>query len=361
MPSLEEAVGRMFMIGLRGTELSEGERSLLRDYPFGGFILFDHNLKEPKQILALCRSLREIGGELPRFIAIDQEGGRVHRLPLPFTHFPPAAALGRAGDADLAYRTGLAMARELAAVGVNLNFAPVLDVHSNRANPVIGDRALSSDPNEVARLGMAIVRGLREGGVIPCAKHFPGHGDTAQDSHLELPVVRKEAGELKSVELLPFVQACRDGVEAIMTAHVLYPALDPDYPATLSRRIVTGLLRQELGYDGVVFSDDLEMKAISENYPLEEAVVLCVNAGVDVLMFAHRTELPIQAYEYLCQQAEKNTRIRTRIAESNQRIKKLKLRYLKSFRGMGQDVLTKHIGTTSHRKLAEKIITAGEH
>ena len=349
----------MFMVGLRGTELSADERSLLREYRFGGFILFNHNLNDPKQILALCRSLWDLGEELPPFIAIDQEGGRVHRLPPPFTHFPPAAELGRTGNSDLAYRVGVATARELAAVGVNLNFAPVLDAHSNPANPVIGDRALSSDPKEVARLGTAMIRGLREGGVIPCAKHFPGHGDTAQDSHVELPVVRRELDGLKSVELPPFVQACGDGVEAVMTAHVLYPALDPDYPATLSRNVVTGLLRGELGYDGVVFSDDLEMKAISENYPREEEVVLGVNAGVDVLMFAHQTELAMQACEFLCQQTEENPQIRTGIKKSCQRIKKLKLRHLKSFKGMARDILKKHIGTTRHKKLGEKIIKAG--
>ena len=179
------------MIGLEGEELTPEETRFLRDYPFGGFILFTHNLKEPKQILSLCRSLWKTARETPPFIAIDQEGGRVHHLPAPFTHFPPAAILGQTGSSDLAYRFGLVTAHELSAVGINLNFAPVLDVHSNPNNPVIGDRALSSDPRQVAVLGWAIVEGLRDGGVIPCGKHFPGHGDTAQDSHLELPVMSK--------------------------------------------------------------------------------------------------------------------------------------------------------------------------
>ena len=354
MASLKEKIGQMFMIGLRGTELSADERSLLGAYPFGGFILFNQNLKAPKQILALCRSLWEIGGEAPPFIAIDQEGGRVHRLPPPFTHFPPAAALGRTGNADLAYRTGLATARELAAVGVNLNFAPVLDVHSNPANPIIGDRALSSDPNEVARLGTAVIRGLREGGVIPCAKHFPGHGDTAQDSHLELPAVRKEAGELKSVELLPFVQACRDGVEAIMTAHVLYPALDPDYPATLSRSIGTGLLRQELGYDGVVFGDDLEMKAISGNYSLEDAVSLSLLAGIDTLLFCHDAGQAVKALDFLCREVERKSELRAKVEGSSRRIERLKARALPNFSGAPDNEIQNRIGLC-HKRIAEEL------
>src|SRR3972149_2287009 len=200
MATLKEKIGQMIMIGLKGEELTKEEEQLLRNYSFGGFILFAHNLKEPKQILSLCRSLWEIEKEKAPFIAIDQEGGRVHRLPAPFTHFPAAAALGRTGNTDLAYRFGLATARELAAVGVNLNFDPGVDVHSNPDNPVIGDRSLGPDPKQVTTLGWSVIEGLRAGGIIPCGKHFPGHGDTAQDSHLELPVVEKNIAALKEVE-----------------------------------------------------------------------------------------------------------------------------------------------------------------
>ncbi len=355
MATLREKIGQMIMIGLKGEELTWEEKRLFKDYPFGGFILFSHNLREPKQILELCRSLWEKKKELPPFIAIDQEGGRVHRLPPPFTHFPPAAAVGRTGNADLAYRVGQATARELSAVGINLNFAPVLDVHSNPNNPVIGDRSLSSDPSEVARLGWSIIQGLRDGGVIPCGKHSPGHGDTSKDSHLELPVVERGLAALKSTELPPFVHACRNQVESLMTAHVLYPALDPKYPATLSHAVITQLLRQELGYDGVVFGDDLEMQAIRKNYPLEEAVALSVNAGVDVLMFTHQTEFAIQAHEFLCQRAEKEPEIKARVEESYQRIKKLKERYITSFTGAREEELENLIGLPRHRKIVDEI------
>lgn len=351
----------MVMVGLKGEELTQEEKGLVDEYPFGGFILFKHNLRAPEQILSLCRSLWEFKRDLPPFIAIDQEGGRVHRLPPPFIHFPPAAMLGRTRNCDLAYQVGLATAQELSAVGINLNFAPVLDVNSNPRNPVIGDRSFGSEPRLVTTLGWATIQGLRNGGVIPCGKHFPGHGDTFKDSHLELPSVKKDLARLNSTELPPFIYACQNQVESLMTAHVVYPALDPDYPATLSKAIIGKLLRQKIGYKGVVFGDDMEMKAISKNYSLEDAVTLGVHAGVDVLMFCHDKTSAIRAFDFLHQKSEKDAKLEERIEESYQRIKRLKDRYLKSFKGMGEDLLTEHVGITGHQRLAEEIIKAGEH
>ncbi len=326
MKSLTEKLGQMIMIGLQGEALTQEEESLLKDYPLGGFVLFKHNLREPGQILFLCRSLWEKSKDHPPLIAIDQEGGRVHRLPAPFTHFPPAAALGRTHNSDLAYRVGQATACELSTAGINLNFAPVLDVHSNPKNPVIGDRSLSSDPDEVATLGWSIIQGLRDGGIIPCGKHFPGHGDTAEDPHLRLPAVEKPVEELKTTELPPFLHASRNRIESLMTAHVLYPSLDPQYPATLSQTIIGGLLRQDLGYQGAVFGDDLEMGAISQSCTLRDAARLAVDAGVDVLMFCHRKELALEAFEFLLREAEKDHRVQDRADESFERIKNLKRR-----------------------------------
>ncbi len=355
MATLKEKIGQMFMVGLKGEEVTGEEKQLLKDYPFGGFILFSHNLKEPKQILSLCRTLWETSRKNPPFIAIDQEGGKVHRLPAPFTRFPAAALLGRTQSPDLAYRFGLATARELAAVGINLNFAPVLDVHSNPENPVIGDRSLGPDPRQVTTLGWAITRGLRDGGIIPCGKHFPGHGDTAKDSHLELPVVAKDQAALKGVELPPFVHACRNRIESLMTAHVLYPTLDPAHPATLSKAIIGKLLRQKMGYDGVVFSDDLEMKAICKNYPVEEAVALGIHAGLDVLLFCHETENAVRALEFLCREVEKKKQIKAQAEASYRRIQKLKERYLKTFTGAGEEKLEKFIGLPLHREIVDEI------
>jgi beta-N-acetylhexosaminidase len=352
---LREKVGQMFMIGVQGEALSRDERLIIEQCGFGGFILFAHNYREPKQILSLCRGLWETGTELPPFIAIDQEGGRVHRLPPPFTHFPPAAALGRTGSAELAYKVGRATARELSTIGINLNFAPVLDVHSNPSNPVIGDRSLSSEPQEVIRLGWEIVRGLREGGIIPCGKHFPGHGDTDKDSHLALPIVEKSLAELKAVELPPFVRASRQGIETLMTAHVLYRALDPEFPATLSEKIITGLLRQDLGYDGVVFSDDMEMKAISANYGEEEAAGLAVRAGIDVLLFCDELPRATRVHEFLCAEAERDAAMRARVEESYRRIAQLKSRRLRVFTGVDETEIALRLTRLDHRRIVDEI------
>jgi beta-N-acetylhexosaminidase len=347
MPSLREKVGQMIVVGVEGATVTPDEEKFFKEYRVGGFILFAHNVKEPAQILALCRSLWETKDELPPFIAIDHEGGRVHRLPPPFTHFPPAAALGRAGDPDLAYRAGLAMAGELRAVGINLNFAPVLDVASNPTNPVIGDRAISDDPEEVFELGWEVARGLREGGVIPCVKHFPGHGATDADSHVTLPFVDKELEDLQATELLPFSKACGKRVEAVMTAHVVYPALDRSYPATLSPKIIGELLRTELRYDGVVFSDDLEMKAVSGKYSAEEAAALAVAAGVDELLFCHDRSRAAAALDALARAAESDTDMLNRVEESYRRIRRLKKRALTGFSGAGEEELADLIGVQS--------------
>jgi len=348
-------IGQMMMVGVSGAALTQEEQSIIQEYPFGGFILFSHNCCEPTQIVTLCRSLWKSREQIPPFIAIDQEGGRVHRLPQPFTHFPAAACLGSGQSAKRAYQMGYATARELTAVGINLNFAPVLDVHSNTENPIIGDRSLGSDPRQVASLGTALIRGLRRGGVTPCAKHFPGHGDTNKDSHLELPVVEKTTAELRGCEIIPFAYACRRNVESIMTAHVLYPALDARYPATLSYSIITGLLRQELGYEGVVFGDDMEMNAISVNYGFDKAALLGVHAGIDVLLFCHQLSLAIQCFEAFFKEAARSRALEKRIEESYARILKLKRRHAKAFTGVSEKQLRLRVGTSRHQQLALEI------
>src|SRR5437660_243913 len=311
MPTLREKIAQMFLVGVGAQELTGEERMALEHYSFGGFILFGHNCCDPAQILSLTRALRDTRKGLPPFIAIDQEGGRVHRLPKPFTHFPSAARIGETGDAKLAYRAARAAAEELAAVGINLDFAPVLDVNSNPKNPVIGDRSFASDPQKVIAFSERWIQGLRDGGIIPCGKHFPGHGDTDKDSHLDLPMVNRSLEELEKVELPPFVSACHNGIESLMTAHVVYRALDPELPATLSSNILTGLLRDELHYNGVVFGDDMEMKAISGHYGEEEAIALCARAGIDVMLFCHELPRAVNAFEFLCSEVERDPRLCT--------------------------------------------------
>ena len=345
----------MFLVGVGAQELTSEERMAMEHYSFGGFILFGHNCCDPAQILSLTRALWDISKGLPPFIAIDQEGGRVHRLPKPFTHFPPAARIGETGDAKLAYRAARATAEELAALGINLDFAPVLDVNSNPKNPVIGDRSFASDPQKVIAFGEQWTHGLREGGIIPCGKHFPGHGDTDKDSHLDLPLVDRSLDELRKVELPPFVNACRNGIESLMTAHVIYRALDPKLPATLSHNIVTGLLREELNYHGVVFSDDMEMKAISDHYGEEEAVALCVRAGIDVMLFCHELARAIHAFDFLSSEFEKDATVRSQVENSYNRITKLKQGFLKGFTGIKADQLEKRLARINHQRIVDEI------
>jgi len=262
--NIANLLGQLFVVGLSRPTLDEETRKFLTTFCPGGVILFPHNAPDPQTLLTLCRDLHALPS--PPLITIDHEGGRVQRLTAPFTHFPAAAHLGATSSPFLAGRVGGVMAQELRAVGIDLNFAPVLDVLTNRDNPVIGDRAFSSRPETVARIGGALMLGLQKGGVIPCGKHFPGHGHTNADSHATLPRVDKTFDELMQVEIPPFRRAISAQIGTIMTAHVLYPALDPDLPATLSPTILTGLLRQKLGYRGMVITDDLEMGAIVSHF-----------------------------------------------------------------------------------------------
>ena len=355
MSALQPKIGQLFLVGCRGENVTPEEQLVFEQCGFGGFILFKENCREPRQILSLCRSLWESTEEIPPFLAIDQEGGRVHRLPEPFTHFPSAARVGESRNRDLAYRAGKATGAELALVGFNLNFAPVLDVNSNPQNPVIGDRAFDRTPGQVIETASAWAQGLRNGGIIPCAKHFPGHGDTDIDSHFALPLVGKTLAQLEAVELPSFVHACRNGIEALMTAHVRYAALDTEFPATLSERIVTGLLRHQLGYDGVVFSDDMEMKAISDNYGLEESVVLGARAGLDVFLFCHDLSKAVEAWEFLCAEAESDAALRAQAENSYRRITELKRRYLYIFTGVGGNELEEQLKRPDHRRLVDEI------
>lgn len=279
--SLRRNIGQLLIGSLPGPTISAELRSLAREFGLGGVILFARNIEAPEQVAELAHDLQLLAGDLPLWVSVDQEGGRVARLRAPFTEWPPMATLGRSGDPALARRFAAALAAELRAVGVTLDYAPVLDIHTNPANPVIGDRALAADAEMVGTLGRAIIEGLQENGVAACGKHFPGHGDTAIDSHLDLPVVEHPPDRIRRVECVPFRAAIRAGVAFMMTAHVLVPSLDEEKPATLSRRIVYDLLRDELGFEGVILTDDLEMQALARSYSVADAAVQAIQAGCD--------------------------------------------------------------------------------
>jgi beta-N-acetylhexosaminidase len=281
---IRQRVGQLAFLGFAGHTMPVELRAIAREFDLGGIILFSRNVAEPEQVAELAAEAQTLAREWPVWVAVDQEGGRVARLRAPFTAWPPMAVLGRSGDAGLAGRFARALATELAAVGVSLDFAPVLDVGTNRSNPAIGDRAIAERPEDVARLGSVIVRALQDAGIAACGKHFPGHGDTGVDSHREMPVVEHSPDRLRAAEFVPFRAAIEAAVTGIMTAHLLVPAVDEERPATLSRQIVHGLLRTELGFDGIIFTDDLEMGAISNQYTLDRAAVMALAAGCDAVL-----------------------------------------------------------------------------
>lgn len=337
---------RMFMVGFPGTGLDADFQALIRDGVFGA-ILFKRNVGTPAETAALCRRIKEEAAR-PFILSVDQEGGRVARLRgEPFTALPPMREIGKTADEALAERVGRLLALELRGVGFDWDFAPVLDVDTNPKNPVIGDRAFHRDPERVARMGVALARGLEAGGVASCGKHFPGHGDTLQDSHLTLPRLPHDLARLRQVELVPFAAYAKAGLASLMTAHVIFDAVDPGVPATMSHKAQTGLLREELGFSGVLVSDDLEMKAIADNYRVEEAAVQCVLAGVDLMLVCHRADRQRGAIEALVKAVESGRVPRERIDASNRRLDALAARF-----GHPPEDRLAALGGEEHRALA---------
>jgi len=299
---LERQAAGLFTVGFYGKSVTDDLKGLL-SRGVGGVIFFARNVGTPSELLQLNRDLKATANR-PLLLAIDQEGGQVARLRDGFTALPPMRAVGATGSAALARELGCVIARELRAVGFDMNYAPVLDIDTNPDNPIIGARSFGRTPELVTELGLALVAGLQAGGVAACGKHFPGHGDTSQDSHLELPTLPHAMERLERVELAPFEAAAKAGIASFMTAHVIFEAVDSKYPATMSRAVLTGILRKKLGYDGMVVTDDVEMKAIADNYGVEEAVVLGLNAGVDHFLCCHTAELAHRAIEAIVHAVE---------------------------------------------------------
>ena len=324
-------IGQFLIGSMPGTAIPVELRSLAKEFDLGGVILFSRNIEAPEQVAELAAESEALGRTTPAWVSVDQEGGRVARLKEPFTTWPPMATLGRAGQQAeaLAGRFATALAEELLAVGITLDYAPVLDIHTNPKNPVIGDRALAERAEDVARLGRVIIRALQGAGLAACGKHFPGHGDTSTDSHHELPVVEHPPDRLRAIEFEPFRAAVAEKVAFIMTAHVLVPSLDELQPATLSPAIVQRLLREELGFGGVILSDDLEMKAVSERYPVPEAAVDAIRAGCDgLLICSGDVDLQARTLEALVRAVEAGTIPTKRYDDAFMRLKRAKESFL---------------------------------
>ncbi|MFO7691632.1 MAG: beta-N-acetylhexosaminidase [Vicinamibacterales bacterium] len=298
-------LGQLVMLGFDGFAIPPELRSLAREFDIGGIVLFRRNVESPEQVAGLAFDGARLCESVPAWVAVDQEGGRVARMRRPFTEWPPMAALGRSGDDALAARFARAMARELASVGVTFDFAPVLDVLTCADNPAIGDRAFGAGAELVARMGAVIIEALQGEGLAACGKHFPGHGDASVDSHHGLPVLDLPPDRFEAVDWVPFRAAIDKDVAAVMVAHVLVPAFDDKEPASLSRPIVTGLLRERLHFGNLILTDDLSMKGCSARYPLPEATVRAIAAGHDAALLcepdhdeqAAALEALVHAYE----------------------------------------------------------------
>jgi beta-N-acetylhexosaminidase len=317
--------GQLLSVGFDGTEAPDHLLRWIADGEVGSVMLFRPNIASPEQVAALVGALRRAAPpDAPIIIAIDQEGGLVQRLRAPLTVWPDMLSVGSAGDAARTERVGRALGGELAALGVGWDFAPVLDVHTNPANPVIGNRAFGVTADAVVVQALAFWRGLRAAGLAGCGKHFPGHGDTHADSHFTLPVVAHDEERLRRVELAPFAAAAHAGIESIMTAHVMYPAFDRSWPATLSRRILTDLLRVELGFAGVIVSDDLGMRAVADRHAIEELAVMSIAAGADHLIIREPWQRQRAAFEALVRAAQTSAETRARIEQSAARVATLK-------------------------------------
>lgn len=300
---LAEKVGQMLLVGFQGLSAPDYILEWLASGQIGGVLLFARNIDTPQQVAALTRQVHE-AAKYPALVAIDQEGGIVARLREGFTESPGAMALSASGDTDLARRMSAVLGAEMHALGINWNFAPVLDLAYNRQNPTVGTRASGSDTETVSAFATAAIEGFQSAGVAACAKHFPGLGDTVVDTHLALAVIDQTREALLAQDAVPYRHAINAGVASIMTTHTLFTALDSEYPATLSPTIVQTILRGDLGFEGVVATDCMEMRAISDHYGSGESAVLAALAGIDLVLVSHTRERQEAAYHAMLDAAQ---------------------------------------------------------
>lgn len=354
LTQLKADAGQMLVAGFDGTSLDTATERALGAGELSGAILFARNVEAPRQVAelnaALLRCCRD--GTAP-FVSVDQEGGRVQRIKEPATRIPPMWLVGATRDPRLAVRVGEVIGAELEAMGFNLNFAPCADVRTNPDNDVIGDRSFARDPQWVGRMAGAIMLGLTTSGIIPCAKHFPGHGDTLLDSHYELPRIEHDIERLRRVEIPPFRALMKADVPMVMTAHLQIPAIDTHHPATLSENAIGELLRRKLHFGGVVCSDDLEMKAVADRYPIDEMMHLGVRAGVDLYLICHTREKWEEAFETLVRMGERASYDRERIALSAGRVRQLKQQYIRPWEMPGD--FDSIIGHPDHQQVMAEV------
>jgi beta-N-acetylhexosaminidase len=322
-------IGQLVMSGIKGIALEDDEAKFLESENIGGVILFAHNYESPAQLAELVNSIQKCRSEYPLFIAVDQEGGRVQRFKNGFTILPPMHKLSETGSPKICFELHQQIAAELKACGVNLNFGPVCDIWTNPNNKVIGDRAFGNNPDIVSNFISSVIRGYQTNGIIACAKHFPGHGDTTKDSHYDLPYVKTDMDTLMSREIVPFRKAVKSRVEMVMMGHLVVDAIDTEFPCSLSKK-AHHFLREELKYTKVIVSDDMEMKAIENHFPTGQAAQMALLAGTDIIIYRSMEKARIAMEALKKAKSDKSIRIEE-FTPKIQRVNDLKIAYLKDY------------------------------
>lgn len=326
--SVDDKIGQMILAGIDGTTMDANAKKLISQFHVGGIIFYANNFETPEQTVQLVNQLKAGNtSNLPLLLSVDQEGGRVTRLPGGLVNFPPNNQIGQVNVPEFSYQVGTLLGRELKEFGLNLNFAPVLDINSNPNNPVIGDRSFGNHSDIVSNLGIQTMKGIQSQNVIPTIKHFPGHGDTSVDSHLELPIVNKSLTELQELELIPFERAIDDGADVVMVAHILLPELDQTNPSSMSKAVMTDLLRKQLRFKGVIITDDMTMGAITEHFDIGQAAVESVKAGSDIILVGHDYNNVVKIISSLKTTVQNGEISEQRLNESIERIIQLKRNY----------------------------------
>lgn len=356
---LNELIGQHMLIGVSGHVLTETEKKFIVENNISGVVLFSRNLSTPEQIRNLCAEIQALRhktiSKAPLFIGIDMEGGRVHRLKNPFTQWPPLKLIGDLDAPTVAFHFAHKMGLELMSVGINLDFAPCVDVFTNPLNTVIGDRAVSTNPHQVEKMASALVRGYIKSGVLSCAKHFPGHGNTIIDSHEDLPVEEADLKRLHDIELVPFKKALRSRVDMVMTAHILFKSVDKDWPVTLSEFFLKKMLREELKYKGLIITDDLDMQAMATHYDKNLIPVRSLQAGNDLILYCNEPESPPKAIENIVKALENGQLKKADLENTYQRISDVKKIKLLNPDPRPLNEALELIGCEDHKVLADSI------
>lgn len=358
---IQNIIGQHLMIGLSGPALTLEEKKFIIENNVGGVVLFSRNTKDPKQLHELCTELQSLrhlmSDKAPLFIGIDMEGGRVARLKDPFTIWPPLKNIGDIDNSTLSFHFSHCLGAELNAFGINLDFAPCVDVLTNPKNIVIGDRAVSTDFNLVAKHASALVRGLLKADVVACVKHFPGHGNTLLDSHEFLPIEDLDLERLEQIELQPFKKSFRSRVEMCMMSHILYSKIDPDFPASLSEIMIQKILRGNCRYRGLVITDDLGMKALTNKYSTEEIAIQALKAGNDILLYCNEPDAPMRAMDALVDAAANGPLNKEQIEVGYKKLLQFKLDKIKTPDPMPFTNALAIISSEHHKKVAQAIAT----